>query len=72
MDNKKIVLLGPVGYGKSTTGCTLTENRFAFTTGEDINRVSLVLQIRTGRNGLVVIDCPGILFFMNKLSNYSF
>ena len=59
MEQKKLVLIGPVGYGKSTTGCTLLRKRDAFTKGSDINRITLQFQAHNG-NGLHVIDCPGI------------
>ena len=63
MNGKKIVLLGPVGYGKSSTGCNLTGDSYAFTVGKDLNRISIDIQIATGKNGVVVIDCPGMNCF---------
>jgi hypothetical protein len=62
MNGKKIILLGPVGYGKSSTGCTLTGERYAFGIGKNINRVSLEIEIETGKNGITVVDCPGIIY----------
>ena len=60
MNGKKIVLIGPVGYGKSSTGCTLAGERYAFGIGRDVNRVSLEIEIEAGKNGITVVDCPGI------------
>jgi hypothetical protein len=62
MNGKKIILIGPVGYGKSSTGCTLIDERYAFGTGKNINRVSLEIEIEKGKNGITVVDCPGIIF----------
>ena len=60
MNGKKVVLIGPVGYGKSSTGCTLAGERYAFGIGRDVNRVSLEIEIEEGKNGITVVDCPGI------------
>jgi hypothetical protein len=60
MESKIIFLIGPIGYGKSTTGCTLLRKRNAFTSGSDIQRVTGVLRSQVGTNGMLVIDSPGV------------
>jgi hypothetical protein len=60
MESKKIFLFGPIGYGKSTTGCTLLRKRNGFTSGSDIQRVTGVLRSQVGTNGILVIDSPGV------------
>ena len=59
MEGKRIILIGPVGHGKSSTGNTLTKCN-AFTTGADINRVTTEVKIMDGVNHMIVVDCPGI------------
>ena len=60
MEGKKVFLIGPIGYGKSTTGCTLLESRNAFTKGADMNRVTTSYSSKLGSNGMRVIDSPGV------------
>ena len=60
MNGKKIVLIGPVGYGNSSSCCTLIGDRYAFGIRRDENRVSLEIEIEAGKNGITVVDCPGI------------
>jgi hypothetical protein len=60
MESKKLFLIGPIGYGKSTTGCTLLRKRNAFTSGSDMQRVTGVLRSHLGTNGWLVIDSPGV------------
>ena len=61
---KKVVLIGPVGYGKSSTGNTLLKDPNAFSRGRSMNRVSVDIKHKTGLNGLTVVDCPGICCFI--------
>ena len=64
MEQKTLLLIGPTGAGKSTTGCTLLRDPYAFTKGADMNRVTLGFESHYG-NGLHVIDCPWQTWILN-------
>lgn len=54
---KSLVLIGPMGHGKSTTGNNLCGAN-CFTTGEDVTSVTQEIKFKTIKN-LTVVDCPG-------------
>lgn len=74
MVKTKLVLLGPVGNGKSTTGNNLLHQN-VFTSGRDVAAITRVIQKGENEN-LAVIDCPGFgdhfdesLFYREFLRN---
>ena len=68
MEGKSIVLIGPIGHGKSSTGNTLTKS-LSFAYSSDLERVTRDVRIRTGSNNLTVVDCPGIAYMKIILFN---
>jgi len=58
---KKFIILGLMGYGKSTTGNKLCGDQF-FTVGNDINRITTSIKFQKTKKSnvdLTVVDCPG-------------
>ncbi len=55
---KRLLLIGPPGSGKNTTGNNLLERNF-FTTGDQLDRVTTEGKIRSHPNGLMIGDFPG-------------
>ena len=54
-----LVLVGPMGHGKSSTGNTLLR-RNCFTLGDDSKRITRKIQIEEdNNNNYLIIDCPG-------------
>jgi predicted GTPase len=54
---KKLVLIGQVGNGKSSTGNTLC-GKLVFSIGNDINRVTTKIK-NANCNNYIIFDCPG-------------
>lgn len=55
--HRSVILIGPMGHGKSTTGNYILGSN-AFTSGSSVNRITEMIQIET-RNGITIADCPG-------------
>lgn len=55
---KKLILIGPMGHGKSTTGNTLCGGANCFSSGQDVVSVTQKIKMQVHEN-LTVIDCPG-------------
>lgn len=55
---RKFVIVGPMGYGKSTTGNKLCGDD-CFTVGNDISRITKSIKFQKTNADLTVIDCPG-------------
>ena len=58
LSNKRLLLIGPPGHGKSRTSNSLIgANQFAY--GDKRGRFTLEMQIETHIDGLSIIDMPG-------------
>jgi len=55
---KKFVIVGPMGYGKSTTGNKLCGDD-VFTIGSDVTRITTSIQYQETSANLTIVDCPG-------------
>jgi ribosome biogenesis GTPase A len=64
LKDKRVLLVGPPGSGKSSTGNTLSNNRI-FTTGNRPSRVTTEIEIKRSQNGLIICDMPGLDSDMN-------
>jgi len=53
----KLIFLGPMGNGKSTTANKIS-NSNSFTTGADDRSVTQSIRIKSHQN-VIAIDCPG-------------
>ena len=58
LSQKRLLLIGPPGSGKSSTGNFLTERNY-FTVGERRTRVTTEVKIKSHENGLMIGDFPG-------------
>ena len=58
MNNKTLILVGPLGYGKSSTGNYLLQDS-VFTEGDDARPVTTSAKMSISNSGLKIVDCPG-------------
>ena len=59
LSQKRIIIIGPPGAGKSRTGNYLSgKNNFRI--GQKSTRVTTELKIKSHENGLMICDMPGL------------